>query len=73
MRARLIFALAAGLFLAAFARDRVDIWIDETRLPPLALASSVQVLDRDGALLRAYTVANGRWRWRCCWSCATRC
>ena len=30
--------------------------------PPLALASSVQVLDRDGALLRAYTVADGRWR-----------
>jgi penicillin-binding protein 1C len=50
------------LFLAAFARDRVDIWIDDTRLPPLALATSVQVLDREGALLRAYTVADGRWR-----------
>ena len=62
MRARGIFWLAAGLFLAAFARDRVDIWIDDTRLPPLALASSVQVVDRDGALLRAYTVADGRWR-----------
>ena len=62
MRARGLFALAAGLFLAAFARDRVDIWIDTTRLPPLALASSVQVLDREGALLRAYTVADGRWR-----------
>ena len=62
MRARGIFWLAAGLFLAAFARDRVDIWIDDTRLPPLALATSVQVLDREGALLRAYTVADGRWR-----------
>ena len=62
MRARGIFWLAAGLFLAAFARDRVDIWIDDTRLPPLALATAVQVLDRDGALLRAYTVADGRWR-----------
>ena len=62
MRARLIFALAAGLTLAALARDRFDIWINDTQLPPLALASSVQVLDRDGALLRAYTVANGRWR-----------
>lgn len=62
MRARGLFALAAGLFLAAFALDRVDIWIDTTRLPPLALASSVQVLDREGALLRAYTVADGRWR-----------
>lgn len=62
MRARLIFALAAGLTLAALARDRFDIWINDTQLPPLALASSVQVLDRDGTLLRAYTVANGRWR-----------
>ncbi|WP_430465676.1 penicillin-binding protein 1C [Tabrizicola sp.] len=61
-RARLLCALAAGLFLAAFARDRVDIWIDDTRLPPLALASSVQVVDRNSALLRAYTVADGRWR-----------
>jgi penicillin-binding protein 1C len=61
-RARLLFALAAGLFLAALARDRVDIWIDDTRLPPLALASSVQVVDRNSALLRAYTVADGRWR-----------
>ena len=62
MRARGIFWLAAGLFLTAFARDRVDIWIDDTRLPPLALATSVQILDREGALLRAYTVADGRWR-----------
>lgn len=62
MRARVILALAAGLFLAAFARDRLDLWIDQTRLPPLVIATSVQVLDRDGALLRAYTVADGRWR-----------
>ena len=62
MRARGILWLAAGLFLAAFARDRVDLWIDDTRLPPFALATSVQVLDREGALLRAYTVADGRWR-----------
>jgi len=62
MRARGILWLAAGLFLAAFARDRVDIWIDDTRMPPLALATSVQVLDREGTLLRAYTVADGRWR-----------
>lgn len=62
IRARLLFALAAGLLLAALARDRLDIWIDDTQLPPLALASSVQVVDREGALLRAYTVADGRWR-----------
>lgn len=62
MRARWIIAAAVGLCLAAFARDRVDMWIDATALPPLQLASSVQVLDREGALLRAYTVADGRWR-----------
>lgn len=62
MRARRVLWLAAGLLLAAFARDRVDLWIDATRLPPLTLAASVQVLDREGALLRAYTVADGRWR-----------
>lgn len=62
MRARWIIAAAVGLCLAAYARDRVDIWIDATVLPPLQLASSVQVLDREGALLRAYTVADGRWR-----------
>lgn len=55
-------ALAAGLFLAAFARDRVDLWISDTRLPALTPATSVQVLDRNGALLRAYTVDNGKWR-----------
>lgn len=62
MRARPIFALAVGLLLAAFARDRFDQWIDATSLPPLAISTSVQVQDREGRLLRAYTVADGRWR-----------
>lgn len=62
MRARLIFALAAGLALAAFARDRMDMWIDATVLPPLAVETSTEVRARDGTLLRAYTVADGRWR-----------
>jgi penicillin-binding protein 1C len=62
MRARWILALAAGLGLAAFARDEFDLWIDATRLPPLVVSTSVQVLDRNGELLRAYTVADGRWR-----------
>ena len=47
-------ALAAGLFAA-------DRWIDRTVLPPLVPATSVTVLARDGALLRAYTV-EGKWR-----------
>ena len=62
MRARWLFGLAAGLFISAFAMDRVQIWVDMTVLPPLVQDTSVTVLDRDGQLLRAYTVADGRWR-----------
>jgi penicillin-binding protein 1C len=62
MRARPIFALAAGIWLAATLRDAGDDWITATVLPPLALETSVEVLDRHGTLLRAYTVADGRWR-----------
>ena len=62
MRARWVITAAAGLWLAAIGRDGVDRWIDATVLPSLALETSVEVLDRDGHLLRAYTVADGRWR-----------
>ncbi len=62
MRARWFIGLALGLWLAALGRDRFDVWIDATVLPPLAVEMSVEVLDRDGDLLRAYTVADGRWR-----------
>lgn len=60
--ARAVFALAAGLFLAATARDGFDNWVAATVLPPLVPETSVLVEDRDGELLRAYTVADGRWR-----------
>lgn len=60
--ARWCLALAAALFLAGAGRDRLDDWIDATVLPSLVPATSVEVLDRSGALLRAYTVADGRWR-----------
>jgi penicillin-binding protein 1C len=62
MRARWFILLVVGLWLAALGRDRLDAWIEATVLPPLALEMSVEVLDRDGVLLRAYTVADGRWR-----------
>ncbi|OYU19089.1 MAG: penicillin-binding protein 1C [Rhodobacteraceae bacterium PARR1] len=62
IRARWLFATALVLWTGAFARDGVDEWIDATVLPSLIPQTSVQVLDRDGALLRAYTVADGRWR-----------
>ena len=62
MRARWIILLGVILWLAALGRDRLDHWIDATILPPLTVETSVEVLDRDGDLLRAYTVADGRWR-----------
>jgi penicillin-binding protein 1C len=62
MRAQWILLLAIGLWLGALGRDRFDTWIDATILPPLQVETSVEVLDRDGTLLRAYTVADGRWR-----------
>ncbi|WP_198341791.1 transglycosylase domain-containing protein [Oceanisphaera avium] len=40
----------------------VEKWLDATELPNLTVATSVEVLARDGRLLRAYTVADGRWR-----------
>jgi penicillin-binding protein 1C len=62
MRRHLFLALAVALYALGFARDRFDAWVAETVLPPLAVETSVEVLDRKGALLRAYTVADGRWR-----------
>ena len=62
MRARGLLAVALTLWLAALGRDRVEVWIDATVLPPLNVSTSAEVLDRDGLLLRAYTVADGRWR-----------
>ncbi len=62
MRPLLPLALAAGLFAAGLGRDAADIWIDRTALPPLTVATGVEVTARDGTLLRAFTVADGRWR-----------
>ncbi|WP_152826292.1 penicillin-binding protein 1C [Fertoeibacter niger] len=62
MRGRLAFAAAAGLWLAAVGFDEARQWVADTVLPPLVLETSVEVLARDGSLLRAYTVADGRWR-----------
>lgn len=62
MRARYVFVLAAGMWLAAMARDAADAWVDATVLPSLIVQTSEEVLDRNGDLLRAYTVTQGRWR-----------
>lgn len=54
--------LAVALWAMAAGRDSFDAWVDTTVLPSLEIAQSVEVLDRNGDLLRAYTVADGRWR-----------
>lgn len=48
--------LAAGLYFGFTG------WVASTELPPLVPETSVEVLARDGRLLRAFTVADGRWR-----------
>lgn len=62
MRRHALFLVVAILFAAAAARDRYDAWIEAIEFPPLVAETSVEVLARDGTLLRAYTVADGRWR-----------
>lgn len=62
LRARHVLAIALVLWTGAMARDGFDRFIDATELPPLVLDTGVEVLARDGQLLRAYTVADGRWR-----------
>ena len=56
--------LATGLALAISIAGAagLDHWIETTDLPPLEVASATEVVDRHGALLRAYTVEDGRWR-----------
>lgn len=56
------FALVAALWAGAAARDALDDWVTRTDLPPTVVAYSTELRDRDGTLLRAYTVADGLWR-----------
>ena len=44
------------------ARDAVELWIARTELPALRVDTGTEVVARDGTLLRAFTVADGRWR-----------
>jgi penicillin-binding protein 1C len=62
MRRYGLILVAAALLISAAARDQFDGWIARTVLPDLSPETSVEVRDRDGDLLRAYTVADGRWR-----------
>lgn len=51
-----------GAALACALLVGFDRWVAATALPPLSVEASVEVLARDGRLLRAFTVADGRWR-----------
>jgi len=57
-----LFGLVLVLGLGAGLRDGFDRWVAQTRLPPLLHETSVEVLARDGSLLRAFPVENGRIR-----------
>ena len=54
--------LAILLLMAGVARDGLDQWVANTKLPPIIREVSTEVRDSDGELLRVYTVENGRWR-----------
>ena len=51
---------AVLLFVLAWAG--VNRWVETTRIPDLAPETSATALDREGRLLRAWQVADGRWR-----------
>ena len=53
--------LAVSVLAAWFGFDR---WVNATELPSLTPPTSVEVLARDGRLLRAFTVEDGIWRLR---------
>ena len=55
---RLGFAAVVAALLVVSA----DRWVATTELPNLSPEVSQTVLDRQGRLLRAYTVVDGRWR-----------
>lgn len=56
---RICVAAAFVLVAASYGLDR---WVKTTELPPLTQELSTVVEARDGQLLRAFTVADGRWR-----------
>ncbi|MEM6588477.1 MAG: penicillin-binding protein 1C [Pseudomonadota bacterium] len=59
---RWFITLAMVLFTLGVARDMTERWVTTTDLPVLLTDTSVEMMDRDGQLLRLYTVDDGRWR-----------
>ena len=62
MKRHTLLLAAALLFAGAMARDAVELWIARTELPAPRVDTGTEVVARDGTLLRAFTVADGRWR-----------
>ncbi|MDS9466517.1 penicillin-binding protein 1C [Paracoccus sp. MBLB3053] len=60
--ASLLLAIVLVLGIGAGMRDRFDDWVAATDLPRLDVPVGVEVLARDGSLLRAFQVGDGRWR-----------
>ena len=60
--AHVLMVTALALGIGAGARDFFGDWVAATDLPPLEVPVGVEVLARDGSLLRAFQVADGRWR-----------
>ena len=50
------------VLLVAAGNQAFDAWVDNTELPVTLAETSIEVRDRNGALLRAYPVGTGIWR-----------
>ncbi|WP_299936168.1 penicillin-binding protein 1C [uncultured Pelagimonas sp.] len=59
---RWLVSLVVLFWSVALARDQLDAYVDATELPVLVHATSPEVRDRNGVLLRAYMVDGGLWR-----------
>jgi len=62
LRPRLTIATGLAAVVIAAAVVGFDRWVARTVIPDLDVEVSTIVLDRNEKLLRAYTVADGRWR-----------
>ncbi|MBD9526503.1 penicillin-binding protein 1C [Paracoccus sp. PAR01] len=60
--ALMMMAAVLAMGVLAGARDRFDDWVQATALPRLDIPVGVEVMARDGSLLRAFQVSDGRWR-----------
>ncbi|WGW04714.1 penicillin-binding protein 1C [Tropicibacter oceani] len=59
---RALVALVVMLWSVAAMRDGLERYVDATELPVMVHATSPEVRDRNGHLLRAYHIEDGLWR-----------